>query len=143
MAGLSHRTAPFPFAPSSGLPASRLGRKRDRATRSCATSAPTDLAYRRTLRRWRHCCGHLAGTFQAVNAAPVAIIGAGPAGLAAAHDLALMGCRPVVFESEPVPAGMLALGIPAYRLPRELITREVAVIQALGARDPLQHGGRP
>ena len=37
-----------------------------------------------------------------------------------------------MFESEPVPAGMLALGVPAYRLPRELIAKEVAVIQALG-----------
>ena len=63
---------------------------------------------------------------------PVAIVGAGCAGLSAAHDLALMGLRPVVFESEPVPAGMLALGVPEYRLPRELIRREVAVIQALG-----------
>ncbi|MGB9606002.1 MAG: NAD(P)-binding protein, partial [Bryobacteraceae bacterium] len=62
----------------------------------------------------------------------VAIVGAGPAGLSAAHDLALLGFRPVVFESEPVPGGMLAVGIPAYRLPRELIAREVAVIQALG-----------
>ncbi len=62
----------------------------------------------------------------------VAIVGAGPAGLAAAHDLALLGFRPVVFESEPVPAGMLYLGVPEYRLPRELIRREVAVIQALG-----------
>lgn len=63
---------------------------------------------------------------------PVAIIGAGPAGLSAAHDLALLGFRPVVFETEPVPAGMLAVGVPAYRLPRELIRREVAVIEALG-----------
>jgi NADPH-dependent glutamate synthase beta subunit-like oxidoreductase/ferredoxin len=62
----------------------------------------------------------------------VTIIGAGPAGLSAAHDLALLGFRPVVFETEPVPAGMLAVGVPAYRLPRELIRREVAVIQALG-----------
>lgn len=62
----------------------------------------------------------------------VAIIGAGPAGLSAAHDLALLGFSPVVFESEPVPAGMLYLGVPAYRLPREVIRREVAVIQALG-----------
>jgi NADPH-dependent glutamate synthase beta subunit-like oxidoreductase len=62
----------------------------------------------------------------------VAIIGAGPAGLSAAHDLALLGFRPVVFESEPVPAGMLAVGVPAYRLPREIIEREVAVIRALG-----------
>ena len=62
----------------------------------------------------------------------VAIIGAGPAGLSAAHDLALMGFRPVVFELEPVAAGMLVVGVPEYRLPRELIRREVAVIQALG-----------
>jgi NADPH-dependent glutamate synthase beta subunit-like oxidoreductase len=62
----------------------------------------------------------------------IAIIGAGPAGLSAAHDLALLGFRPVVFETEPVPAGMLAVGVPAYRLPREVIAREVAVIQALG-----------
>ena len=62
----------------------------------------------------------------------VAIIGSGPAGLAAAHDLALLGCRAVVFEMEPVPAGMLAVGIPAYRLPRDLIRAEVALIEALG-----------
>jgi len=62
----------------------------------------------------------------------VAIIGAGPAGLSAAHDLALCGFRPVVFEREPVAAGMLSVGVPAYRLPRELIAREVAVIEALG-----------
>lgn len=62
----------------------------------------------------------------------VAIIGSGPAGLAAAHDLALLGFRVVVFELEPVPAGMLAVGIPAYRLPRDLIKAEVEVIEALG-----------
>lgn len=62
----------------------------------------------------------------------VAIIGAGPAGLSAAHDLALLGFRPTVFETEPVPAGMLAVGVPAYRLPREVIAREVDVIRALG-----------
>lgn len=62
----------------------------------------------------------------------VAIIGSGPAGLAAAHDLALLGCRPVVFEMEPIPAGMLAVGIPAYRLPRDLIKAEVELIESLG-----------
>ncbi len=72
------------------------------------------------------------GRFRPAEGQPVAIVGAGPAGLAAAHDLALMGFRPVVFEMEPVPAGMLALGVPAYRLPRPLIARDVAVIQALG-----------
>jgi len=62
----------------------------------------------------------------------VAIIGAGPAGLSAAHDLALLGLHPVVFESEPIPAGMLALGVPGYRLPKDVIAKEVAVIEALG-----------
>jgi NADPH-dependent glutamate synthase beta subunit-like oxidoreductase len=62
----------------------------------------------------------------------VAIIGAGPAGLACAHDLALMGVPAVIYEAEPVAAGMLALGVPEYRLPRELIRAEVRVIEALG-----------
>jgi formate dehydrogenase beta subunit len=74
----------------------------------------------------------LRGKFDRAGGQRVAIIGAGPAGLSAAHDLALMGFRPVVFETESVPAGMLMLGVPGYRLPRELIRREVAVIEALG-----------
>jgi len=72
------------------------------------------------------------GQFKPANGQRVAVIGAGPAGLSAAHDLALMGFRTVVFETEPVAAGMLAVGVPAYRLPREVIAREVEVIKALG-----------
>jgi len=74
-----------------------------------------------------------AGRFEPASGQPVAIIGSGPAGLAAAHDLALLGFRPEVFESEAVAGGMLALGVPAYRLPRELVAAEIAVIEALGA----------
>ena len=62
----------------------------------------------------------------------IAIIGSGPSGLAAAHDLAVMGFRPTIYELEPVPAGMLALGIPEYRLPRDVIKAEIDVIRALG-----------
>ncbi|OFW48718.1 MAG: hypothetical protein A3G77_14550 [Acidobacteria bacterium RIFCSPLOWO2_12_FULL_68_19] len=62
----------------------------------------------------------------------VAVIGAGPAGLACAHDLALMGHRAVVFDAAPVVGGMMRLGIPAYRLPRELVDREVEFIRHLG-----------
>ena len=76
---------------------------------------------------------HKGGGFVPAQGQRIAIIGAGPAGLSAAHDLALMGFKPVVFDSEPVAAGMLAVGVPEYRLPRELIKREVAVIEALGA----------
>jgi formate dehydrogenase beta subunit len=62
----------------------------------------------------------------------IAIIGSGPAGLAAGHDLALMGFRPTIFEMEPMPAGMLYTGVPDYRLPSDLIRAEIAVIEALG-----------
>jgi NADPH-dependent glutamate synthase beta subunit-like oxidoreductase len=72
------------------------------------------------------------GGFEPARGERVAIVGGGPAGLSAAHDLALMGFRPVVYEIEPVAAGMLAVGVPSYRLPRDVIRREVAVIEALG-----------
>ena len=74
----------------------------------------------------------LEGKLNRASGDRVAIIGGGPAGLSAAHDLALLGFHPVVFETEPVPAGMLAVGVPSYRLPRQVIAQEVAVIQALG-----------
>lgn len=72
------------------------------------------------------------GRIEPASGEGVAVIGGGPAGLSAAHDLALLGFRPVVFESERVAGGMLALGVPQYRLPAELIRREIAVIEALG-----------
>lgn len=62
----------------------------------------------------------------------VAIIGAGPAGLACAHDLALLGFDPVIFEMEQKPAGMLYTGIPEFRLPRKVIDAEIEVILNLG-----------
>ena len=64
----------------------------------------------------------------------VGIIGSGPAGLACAHDLALLGFDVTIYEMEEVLAGMLALGIPEYRLPRDLIRAEVEVIESLGVR---------
>jgi NADPH-dependent glutamate synthase beta subunit-like oxidoreductase len=69
-----------------------------------------------------------------VDAPPVAIVGAGPAGLACAHDLALMGYRVTVFEAMPQPGGMMRYGIPAYRLAREVIDRQAAEIESMGVR---------
>ena len=62
----------------------------------------------------------------------VAIIGAGPAGLSCAHELALMGFAPTVFESQNLAGGMLVLGVPEYRLPRDIIRAEIAAIESLG-----------
>ncbi|MFH0964973.1 MAG: NADH-quinone oxidoreductase subunit NuoF [Planctomycetota bacterium] len=62
----------------------------------------------------------------------VAVIGAGPAGLSCAYFLARLGYRPKVFEAEPRPGGMLVQAIPAYRLPREVVAREVRMIERMG-----------
>ena len=62
----------------------------------------------------------------------VCIIGAGPAGLTAAYYLALKGYRVTVVEALPYAGGMMMVGIPRYRLPREVIDREVAFIEELG-----------
>jgi NADPH-dependent glutamate synthase beta subunit-like oxidoreductase/NAD-dependent dihydropyrimidine dehydrogenase PreA subunit len=68
----------------------------------------------------------------AAVAGRVAIVGAGPAGLSAAHDLALMGHHVTLFDAAPVAGGMMRLGIPAYRLPREVLDREIEFIRSLG-----------
>ncbi len=62
----------------------------------------------------------------------IAIVGAGPAGLAAAQDLVKLGYGATVFEALPVAGGMLRVGVPEYRLPAELIQREVDDILDLG-----------
>ncbi len=62
----------------------------------------------------------------------VAIVGAGPAGLACAHDLAAFGYRPVVFDAADRPGGMMVLGIPTYRLRREILQAEIRAILGLG-----------
>jgi NADH-quinone oxidoreductase subunit F len=62
----------------------------------------------------------------------VAIVGAGPAGLAAAWDLAHEGYQVTIFEALPVAGGMLAVGIPEYRLPKELLKKEINIIEKLG-----------
>ncbi|MDD5095144.1 MAG: FAD-dependent oxidoreductase [Dehalococcoidia bacterium] len=62
----------------------------------------------------------------------VAIVGAGPAGLSAAYDLVRMGYGVIVFESMPVAGGMLAWGIPEYRLPKDELNKEINDILGLG-----------
>lgn len=66
------------------------------------------------------------------NGIKVAVIGSGPAGLSAAHYLSLKGYGVTVFESLPVAGGLLMVGIPEYRLPREIVRREISAIQSMG-----------
>ncbi|HID86591.1 MAG TPA: FAD-dependent oxidoreductase, partial [Anaerolineae bacterium] len=76
----------------------------------------------------------------------IAIVGSGPAGLTAAQDLVKMGYGVTVFEALPVAGGMMRVGIPEHRLPKDVLRRDIADILALGVelklntpiRDPLK-----
>ncbi len=84
--------------------------------------------------------GHLPVTFHRTRPpttrpgarTKVAVVGAGPAGLSAAHDLALIGYDVTIFEAAGEPGGMMRFGIPEYRLPRSLLRAEIEQILALG-----------
>ena len=62
----------------------------------------------------------------------VAIVGSGPAGLAAAYDLVKMGYPVAVFEAQPFPGGMLRTGIPEYRLPERILEAQIDYIEGMG-----------
>jgi formate dehydrogenase beta subunit len=62
----------------------------------------------------------------------VAVVGGGPAGMSCAHELALLGFGVTVFEAQSIAGGMLVLGVPEYRLPREIVKAEIQAIESLG-----------
>lgn len=66
------------------------------------------------------------------NGRKVAIVGSGPAGLLAAYDLRKKGYSVTIFEALPVAGGMLAVGIPEYRLPRAILNRELQILTRMG-----------
>ncbi len=68
------------------------------------------------------------------RAEKVAIIGGGPAGLTAANDLALLGYHVSIFEEMPVLGGMMRFGIPTFRLPKEILEKEITDVTNLGIR---------
>jgi NADH-quinone oxidoreductase subunit F len=70
----------------------------------------------------------------------VAVIGSGPAGLSAAHDLALLGHHVTIFETLPLLGGMLRVGVPGYRLPKDVLDEEIQAILGLGVE--VKTGGR-
>ena len=72
------------------------------------------------------------GSRPAASGRSVAVVGAGPAGLAAAHDLARRGHAVTIYEAAPEPGGTAALGVPRFRLPWSAIRQDVRGIEALG-----------
>ncbi len=76
----------------------------------------------------------LNSSIEPVSGISVGVIGSGPAGLSAAHDLALYGFHVTIYEMEPVLSGMLAVGVPEYRLPRSVIQAEIDVILEMGVK---------
>ncbi len=77
----------------------------------------------------------------------VAIVGAGPAGLSCAYHLARRGIKSVIYEALPVAGGALAVGVPRYRLPAEVLQREIDYIKGLGVEirlnSPIGGEGQP
>ena len=104
----------------------RAARERDRHATSTTTGTRT-----------RGCCVP-KGNYPE----KIAVIGSGVGGLTVAHDLARAGYKVTVFESNPVPGGMLTLGVPLYRLPRELVKAEIDAILSLGVELQPQRPGR-
>ncbi|MGI6401782.1 MAG: FAD-dependent oxidoreductase [Thermoguttaceae bacterium] len=68
------------------------------------------------------------------NGRKVAVVGAGPAGLACAYELALAGCNVTIFEARPEAGGVLRYGIPEYRLPRDVVAYEVRNVERVGVQ---------
>ena len=62
----------------------------------------------------------------------IAVVGAGVSGLTVAHDLTRIGYKVTVFEANSEPGGMLTVGVPVFRLPRDLVKQEIAAILTLG-----------
>ncbi len=69
----------------------------------------------------------------------VLVVGAGPSGLSAAHHLTLMGHSVEVHDAGPVAGGMMHFGIPAYRLPRDILDGEIKRIENMGVKFVLNH----
>jgi formate dehydrogenase major subunit len=75
---------------------------------------------------------HWAPEIAPSNGKRIAVIGSGPAGLSCSYYLAVKGYDVTVFERNPRPGGMLRYGIPEYRLPSEILDREIGYIEELG-----------
>ena len=83
---------------------------------------------------WEAKGGALVPEKPAPNGKKVAVVGAGPSGLTAAGDLAKLGYDVTIYESLHAPGGVLIYGIPEFRLPKDVVRREVDYVKALGVK---------
>jgi glutamate synthase (NADPH/NADH) small chain len=88
----------------------------------------------RFLADWEQAHGVEIPTLPEPSGKRVAIVGTGPAGLTCAGDLALMGHDVTMFEAFHMPGGVLVYGIPEFRLPKEIVRKEVDYIKRLGVK---------
>jgi glutamate synthase (NADPH/NADH) small chain len=75
-----------------------------------------------------------APVIEASTGKSVAIVGSGPAGLACAYDLARRGHRVTIFEALHETGGVLVYGIPAFRLPKKIVEREISILKKMGVK---------
>jgi formate dehydrogenase major subunit len=95
--------------------------------------APVDICHlKRSASDLKHIGHRITESLYTPSGKRVAVIGAGPAGVAAAHDLSLLGHDVTIFEREQDPGGMLRYGIPAFRLPRDILHVELHNALRLG-----------
>ncbi len=73
------------------------------------------------------------------NGMKIAVVGSGPAGITVANDLALLGYEVTIFEALHAAGGVLTYGIPEFRLPKEIVAREVDYVKSLGVRVVLDY----
>jgi heterodisulfide reductase subunit A2 len=102
------------------------------ACRRCEVEQPVAIRDLKRLAADKFDCREIEIACPPPREEKIAIIGSGPAGLSCAYQLAKKGILSTIYEALPQPGGMLRVGIPAHRLPREIIDQEVEVITNLG-----------
>ncbi len=111
-------------------------------TRGRLDSPVSICALKRFVADWVYAHGGLREVMQVMppNGHRVAVVGAGPTGLTATHFLAHWGYQVTIFEALPVAGGMMRVGIPPYRLPRDVLQREIdAIVSLPGVELYLEH----
>jgi len=102
------------------------------ACRRCDVDSPVAIRDLKRLAADKYDCREIEIECPTPRQEKVAIIGSGPAGLSCAYHLARKGILSTIYESLPEAGGMLRVGIPAHRLPREVLDQEIEVITNLG-----------